>query len=672
MIKKTTLTFFGACLFFLSSAQEFKMTRVTLEDVINNSFIEDPSTSALFLYKWHKIDFEQSDNNTWETVTKIRKRIKILKKKDTESVIKPIVLKNDETKNEFIDDIKIVMYYNENGKLKTKKIDKSELIERKLSSTQSSVTFDFSTVEAGSIIDINYTIHSPFYAINDLIIQDDIPTNHFYATVSIPSFFHYKRTLQGNPNLKIKEDTKQIDLNATTFKTHYESTVGGALKKFSRDSVFQATERISEYEVSNIKALKKESYAPNIENYRWLISYDLQSTDLPNEGYKDYSISWDEVIKEIYNSELFSEALSEQKFFKSIVPEIENDSLSQKEMIYKAFNFVKDKLLWNKGLSIFPENSTQNTYLKKSGNVADINLFLVAFLKACGFKAYPILATTKNHPIRRGIRQDAFNYVLAYVELDYEDILLDATAKNSMPNILPERVLDTDGTLIYAEDDYRNFDLFPNETSQIYTILNVEISEKGKVLGSLSSRRSNMDALDYRNKMENSSIEKYIDSLSFKNKVVVENFIIENINKLNQPIIESYDLKFQKDINLNSDEVVFSPLFFLKMNENPFKNDERSYPINFRYKHERKTIVSLKIPEGFEIKTLPQSVKISLPENIGYYQYQISKFSNTINLVTELKVDKAFVPEHLYLELKTFFDELMKKELGNIVIIKIN
>ena len=76
--------------------------------------------------------------------------------------------------------------------------------------------------------------------------------------------------------------------------------------------------------------------------------------------------------------------------------------------------------------------------------------------------------------------------------------------------------------------------------------------------------------------------------------------------------------------------------------------------------------------EGFEIKTLPQSVKISLPENIGYYQYQISKFSNTINLVTELKVDKAFVPEHLYLELKTFFDELMKKELGNIVIIKIN
>ena len=329
-------------------------------------------------------------------------------------------------------------------------------------------------------------------------------------------------------------------------------------------------------------------------------------------------------------------------------------------------------MLWNKGLSIFPENSTQNTYLKKSGNVADVNLFLVAFLKACGFKAYPILATTKNHPIRRGIRQDAFNYVLAYVELDYEDILLDATAKNSMPNILPERVLDTDGTLIYAEDDYRNFDLFPNETSQIYTILNVEISEKGKVLGSLSSRRSNMDALDYRNKMENSSIEKYIDSLSFKNKVVIENFIIENINKLNQPIIESYDLKFQKDIDLNSDEVVFSPLFFLKMNENPFKKEEISYPINFGYKHERKTIVSLKIPEGFEIKTLPQSVKISLPENIGYYQYQISKFSNTINLVTELKVDKAFVPEHLYLELKTFFDELMKKELGNIVIIKIN
>jgi hypothetical protein len=314
----------------------------------------------------------------------------------------------------------------------------------------------------------------------------------------------------------------------------------------------------------------------------------------------------------------------------------------------------------------------QSVYSKKSGNVAEVNLFLVALLRACGFKAYPILATTMNHPVRRGISQDAFNYVLAYVELDYEDILLDATAKNSMPNILPERVLDTDGTLIYAEDDYRNIDLFPKETSLINTILNVEISEKGKVLGSLSSRRTNMDALDYRNKMDNSSIEKYTDSLSIKNKVVVKNYKFENLNKLNQPIIESYDLEFQKDIDLNSDEVVFSPLFFLKMNENPFKNDERSYPINFRYTHERKTIVSLKIPEDFEIKSLPQSVKISLPENIGYYQYQITRFSNTINLVTELKVKKAFIPTHLYLELKTFFDELMKKELENIVIIKIN
>ncbi|MCB0462586.1 MAG: DUF3857 domain-containing protein [Flavobacteriaceae bacterium] len=672
MVKKITLTIFAACLLLLTSAQEFKMSRVTLQDVNDNTFTKDTSANALFLYKWRKIDFEQNAIGTWETVTKIHERIKILKKRGVKEVSKAIVLKNDDVKNELIDDVKIVIYYNENGKLKSKKIDESELVERKLSITQSRITFDFSAVEAGSIIDINYTIHSPFYTINDLIIQEDIPINHLYARVSTPSFFHYRRTLQGNPNLKVEEDSKEIDLKAKTFKTHYERAVGGGLKKFSRDSVFQATERISEYETSNIKALKKENYAPNLENHRWLISYDLQSTDLPDEGYKDYSISWDEVIKEIYNSELFSEALSEQKFFKSIVPEIENDSLSQKEMVYKAFNYVKDKLLWNKGLSIFPENTLQNTYSKQTGNVADVNLFLVSLLKACGFKAYPILATTKNHPIRRGISQDAFNYVLAYVELDYEDILLDATSKNSMPNILPERVLDTDGTLIYAEDDYRIIDLFPKETSQINTILNVEILEKGKVLGSVSARRSNMDALDYRNKMDNSSIEKYIDSLKIKNKVVVENFKIENLNKLDQPIIESYDLELQKDIELNSDKVVFSPLFFLKMNENPFKNDERSYPINFGYKHERKTIVSLKIPEGFEIKSLPQSVKISLPENIGYYQYQITRFSNTINLVTELKVKKAFIPTHLYLELKTFFDELMKKELENIVIIKIN
>jgi hypothetical protein len=672
MDKKIILTAFGVFLFLVASGQDFKMSRVTLQDVNDNIFHKDSSTNALFIYKWRKVSFEQNDIGVWETVTKIRERIKILKKDGIKQAIRPIVLKRDTTKKEFIDDVKIVVYYNENGKLKSKIIDDSDILEQHISSTQSRITFDFSEVDTGSIIDINYAIHSPFYNINDLIIQENIPTNHFYASISIPSIFHYKRELQGNPILKIKEDSKQIDLKATTFKTHFEAAADGALRKVSRDSVFQVIEHISEYEIKDIKALKKEAYSPNLENHRWLISYELQSTELSNEDYKDYSKSWEDVIKQIYNSQLFLDALSEQSFLKSIVSEIENDSLSQKEMVLKGFNFVKDKLDWNKELSIFPENSLQSVYSKKSGNVAEVNLFLVALLRACGFKAYPILATTMNHPVRRGISQDAFNYVLAYVELDYEDILLDATAKNSMPNILPERVLDTDGTLIYAEDDYRNIDLFPKETSLINTILNVEISEKGKVLGSLSSRRTNMDALDYRNKMDNSSIEKYTDSLSIKNKVVVKNYKFENLNKLNQPIIESYDLEFQKDIDLNSDEVVFSPLFFLKMNENPFKNDERSYPINFRYTHERKTIVSLKIPEDFEIKSLPQSVKISLPENIGYYQYQITRFSNTINLVTELKVKKAFIPTHLYLELKTFFDELMKKELENIVIIKIN
>jgi hypothetical protein len=671
MDKKIILTAFGIFLFLVASAQDFKMSRVTLQDVNDNTFLKDSTANALLLFKWRKVSFEQNDIGVWEKVTKIRERIKILKKDGIKQAIRPIVLKRDTTKKEFIDDVKIVVYYNENGKLKSNKIEDSDILEQHISSNQSRITFDFSEVDIGSIIDINYAIHSSFYTINDLIIQEDIPTNHFYASIAVPSIFHYKRELQGNPILKIKEDSKQIDLKATTFKTHFEAAADGALRKVSRDSVFQVTEHISEYEIKDIKALKKEAYSPNLENHRWLISYELQSTELSNEGYKDYSKSWEDVIKQIYNSQLFLDALSEQSFLKSIVSEIKNDSLSQKEIVLKGFNFVKDKLSWNKGLSIFPENSLQSVYSKKSGNVAEVNLFLVALLRACGFKAFPVLATTKNHPVRRGIREDAFNYVLAYVELDYEDILLDATSKNSMPNILPERVLDTDGTLIYAEDDYRNIDLFPKETSQINTILNVEISEKGKVLGSVSARRSNMDALDYRNKMDNSSIEKYIDSLSIKNKVVVENFKIENLNKFNQPIIESYDLEFRKDIDLNSDEVVFSPLFFLRINENPFKEDERSYPINFGYKQERKRIISIKIPEGFEIKLLPQSVKISLPEDIGYFQYQISITANSINLVKEFKINQAVIPSHLNLELKSFFEQLIKKESEKIVFQKL-
>jgi len=478
--------------------------------------------------------------------------------------------------------------------------------------------------------------------------------------------------LQGNPTLKIKEDTKQTDLKATTFHKHFENAVGGAFRKVSKDSVFQVTEHVSEYEISNVTALKKEQFSPNIENHRWLISYQLQSIDLPDKGYEDYSTSWEEVIKQIYTTNQFSEALSEQNFLKSIAAETTNDSLSKRQIMYNTFNQVKDIMTWDKKLSIYPESTLQNAYTKNSGNVADINLLLVALLKEHGLNAYPVLATTKNHPVRRQPNEGAFDYVLAYVELDYEDILLDATEKISLPNVLPERVLDVDGTLIYAEDDFKNIDLFPKEMSHKNSILNIEFSDDGNVSGSINSSISNMDAMAFRNKLDSSSKEKYKDSMMMKHGFSsINNFEIKNLKDLEKPIIESYNFKLEKKINLGADKISFSPLLFLKTGDNSFKQEERSYPINFGYKHEVKSIIHIKIPEGYEVSSLPKSIKVSLPDDFGYFQYYISKTSNAISLVSEFQIKQAVIPAHLYLELKMFFEQVIKMESEQIVLTKI-
>jgi len=671
MVKKT-LTILCVFMLLLASAQDFKMRRVTLDEITNSSFSEDASTEAIFLFKWQKTDFEQNDIGGWKTVTKVHERIKIIKKKGAKNVSRNINLKRDDTKEEYIDNVKIVVYYSDNGKLKSQKLDESNIRKTKNSLTQHIITFDFSKIDEGSVIDINYNIHSPFYTINDLIIQEDIPTQHFYASVTIPSSFHYKRTLQGTPKLRIKENTKETELKATTFHKYFENAIGGAFRKVLKDSVFQVTEHTTEYEISNVKALKKERFSPNLENHRWLISYQLQSTDLPREGYKDHSTSWEEVIKNIYNSKQFSEALSEHSFLKNLAKEIVNDSLSKQEIINRAFNKIKHKTTWNRKLSIYPESTLENAYTKNSGNVADINLLLVALLKECGLEAYPVLTTTKNHPVRRLPNQDVFNYVLAYVELDYEDVLLDATEKNSIPNILPERILDVDGTLIYAEYDFRNIELLPKEMSHKNSILNIEISDDGKISGRMNSSFSNIDALTFRNALSTTSKEMHKNSIMTQNDFVrIENLQIKNIESLEKPVIESYDFILSKNIDLTSNEISFSPLLFLKIDENPFKQDHRSYPINFGYKNECKKIVSIKIPEGFEVVSLPQSIKISLPEGIGYFQYQISKTSSAISLVTEFQINQFVIPTHQYLELKAFYEQRIKKESEQIVLSKI-
>jgi hypothetical protein len=92
LIKGTTVILFIIICCPILNAQDFKLDKVILEDVENNSYTKDSLANAIILYKSRQTYFETNKYGEWNVITEISKRVKILKKEGLHYGIEKIKL----------------------------------------------------------------------------------------------------------------------------------------------------------------------------------------------------------------------------------------------------------------------------------------------------------------------------------------------------------------------------------------------------------------------------------------------------------------------------------------------------------------------------------------------------------------------------------------------------
>jgi hypothetical protein len=113
-----------------------------------------------------------------------------------------------------------------------------------------------------------------------------------------------------------------------------------------------------------------------------------------------------------------------------------------------------------------------------------------------------------------------------------------------------------------------------------------------------------------------------------------------------------------------------SPFLFFTLTENPFKQEKREYPIDFVFPSQDKFNISLTIPEGYVLETLPQPKAVTMPEELANFKYNISNNGNQIQILYTLDINKAIVGSEYYEALKNFFKEIVNKQTEKIVLKK--
>ena len=153
--------------------------------------------------------------------------------------------------------------------------------------------------------------------------------------------------------------------------------------------------------------------------------------------------------------------------------------------------------------------------------------------------------------------------------------------------------------------------------------------------------------------------------------VEITDLNIENLDDHYQPFKANYSFRTDGySENINGDLYV-TPLAFLSMEENPFNKEERQMPIDFGSPRKLRYIVSINIPEGYSVTSLPQGANLKMGGNNLAFKYLVSERNNKISVMGEFSINTHFMGSEVYKDVKDFYQFMVEKEKEKIVLSRI-
>lgn len=650
-------------------AQDYRVGKISKEELLEKVYSADSTANAVKLYVNRRVYFDYSQNEGFKLVTEVQERIKIYNKEGYDWATKEIKYYTPSgSEIEKINIQEAKTYVLENGKVESYKLKNNEIFTEKQNKYWSVDKFTMPNIVDGCIIEWKYSIISPYKSIDKIVLQSSIPIKKFEASIEIPEYYSFNLKETGYYKINSMSSTKYDNILISSSSRPQGSGFSSTHTNFSTQKIEFKT-NVTKIDNENIPAIIEEPFVNNIKNYATTLHFELAFVNWPQTPIEYFSQSWEDVTRTIYKNSDFGLELEKSGYFKDDLNAIIAKSAGNKQqLVSNILAFVKQKVKWNKVEGIFTYNGVREAYKNGIGNVADINFILIAMLREAGLYANPVILSTRDNGVPIFPTIDGFNYVIAGLEVENDVVLLDATELYSTPNILPLRVLNWQGRIVRESGSSTWVNLIPKTLSETNNTLDISIKTNGEIDGLKRTMYINNSGFNYRNKFANSSDDKIIEKNEEAEKIEILDFKVVNIQDIDKSIVELYKFNKKNAVDIIGGKIYFKPLFFTATTKNPFKLENREYPIDFGAPFSNKDIISINIPDGYEIESIPESIAIGLPNNMGVYQFKILVTGAKINVFSLLKIEAAAYPAENYKELKEFFKLLVNKNVEQIIL----
>jgi len=648
------------CLSFFAKAQDdFAYGTFTNEDMSMQQYDKDTSAHAVVLNEFGRAKIDATNDDVVRLVYQYHVKIKIFDNEGINqgNIVIPLY-NNDGDSFEEINQIKGITTYKDNdGLIKTAELDNSKIFRVKENKHYTLVKFAMPAVVKGCTIEYTYTIFSPFYQnFHSWQFQSDIPKIYSEYDVHIPGFWDFNASMRGA--LKLTKNTAEVESGCFEF-------VGAK----SDCSHFV-------YGMKDIPAFVEEAHMTSPNNFLSAIYFQLiEYTDLQGGGKHKMAREWKDVDYDLKHADYFGDQARKKDFFKEkIIPVIagKTDSLDKAKAVYE---YIKKNIKWNDFFGIVSDDGVRRAFVNHSGNVSDINLSLVAALNAAGLNADPVLLSTRENGfiVKLYPATGDFNYVIAKVDIGGTSYLLDATEPLLTFGMLPMRCLNDQGRVMSLDKPSYWIDLNTSQKQVNTYSLDLTLQPDGKIKGTMTHYSLGYAAYEKREEIKKfNSVDEYVESLDEKSpKFKIINSEVDNVDSLDLPLVEKYDIEIKEFSSMSSNRLGFNPFINDRMTVNPFKLAERTYPVDWGMPSITRYVLTLHLPVGYSIENAPQNVGIALPNDGGSFITQFETTDNEFTFSHVLQIKKSVYSPEEYPYLKELFSKIILSE-GNQIILKKN
>ena len=645
-------------------------------DLTAAPFVGDSAASAVVL-----CDFGRSrlkgQGGGFQVIFERVTRIKILKKPGYEYATVEIPLYHRDDNQEKVSNLRGCTYNLVNNAVERTRLETGGAFLEKRTPSVSVQKFTLPNVRVGSVVEFAYTLTSDFlFNFQDWTFQRDIPVRWSEYRVSIPSFYRYKIIYQGAQTFALNKAT----VGSTTLMLDNKIPSGGGLSSGQTTGTLTVSAPTEEHTwaLKDVTAFREEPYMTTAQDYVARLDFELTGEQWPDEPYHDLTGSWEKINAALLADDEFGGRLGHVGFMQDQLrglatkyPAVTDRAAAVRQLIMAAVRYDGTD-------HYYAPEPLRKAYDAHRGTSAEVNLLLLAALREAGIaEAQPLLLSTRDHGAvsKEFPLLERFNYVAALVPLaSGQDLLLDATEPLLPCGVLPPRCLNRVARLITKKpEDGRWVDLAPALRRVHYQQVALALDAQGGLTGTVHEEHGGYEGAEARARLAGLGEKKYLAATTqhHDNRTLIKPTLIHADN-VDKPLALDYAFAQPAEGTTTTGPFYLSPLNEFGLGQNPFRSEDRSFPVDFGLAQDETLVINLTLPAGYELAAVPKPVVVELPEGGGRFLCSVAVAApGAVTLTSRLNLRQAVYSAAQYPNLRELYRRMLEKQGEKLVIQKI-